>query len=108
VGAYRTTDQGKPVDTAGSVVLASGTLSFKNAVELAHALARSKEVQDCVATQWLRYLTRRSERLGDAASLQAAGDAFRRSSYDIRELLVALVRSRAFTHRSPSPGEVLP
>jgi hypothetical protein len=108
IGAWRTTDQGKPVDTTGSVVLPSGTVAFKNAVELARGLARSKDVQDCVATQWLRYLVRRGERLGDQASLRAAGDAFRRSSYDIRELLVALVKSRAFTHRSPSLGEVLP
>ena len=108
IGAYRTMDQGKPVDASGSVVLASGEITFKNAVELAQRLARSKEVQDCVATQWLRYFLRREELMGDQASLQSATDAFRRSSYDMRELLVALVKTRAFSYRKPSAGEVLP
>jgi hypothetical protein len=108
VGAYRTTDQGKPVDASGSIRLASGELKFKNAVELARGLAQAKEVQDCLATQWLRYLLRRTERGGDQASLQAVSEVFRRSGYDLRELLVALVKTRAFTHRAPSPGEVSP
>jgi hypothetical protein len=108
IGAYRTTDQGKPVDASGSIALPSGTISFKNAVELAGALARTPEVQDCVATQWMRFFLRRNELRGDQASLQAATDVFRRSSFDLRELLVALVKTRAFTHRTPSAGEVLP
>jgi hypothetical protein len=108
VGAYRTTDQGKPVDASGTLVLPSGEIRFKDAVELVHAFAGNKDVEACVATQWLRYLLRRSELRGDQSSLQAATDAFRRSSDDVRELLVALVKTRAFTHRTPSAGEVLP
>jgi hypothetical protein len=108
IGAWRTTDQGKPVDASGSIVLPSGELKFDNAVGLARGLARNKDVQDCLATQWLRYLLRRDDRKGDAAVLQSAGEAFRAASFDVRALLVSLVRSRAFTHRTPSVGEVLP
>src|SRR4051812_23198971 len=75
VGAWRTTDQGKPVDASGSLRLASGEVKFNNAVDLARALSQASEVQDCVATQWLRYLLRRSEGDGDRASLRAASDA---------------------------------
>jgi hypothetical protein len=39
------------------------------------------------------------------ASLAAAGAAFRRSKLDLRELMVALVRTPAFTHRLPRPEE---
>jgi hypothetical protein len=108
VGAWRTTEQGKKVDASGTLPLSDGDLKFTNAVELARGLAGAKDVRDCLATQWLRYFTRRNESAGDTASLQAAGEAFAKSSYDMRELLVALTRTRAFTHRSPSAGEVLP
>jgi hypothetical protein len=107
IGAWRTTEQGKKVDASGELSLAGGELKFNNAVELARGLATSRELRECMATQWLRYFTRRHETAGDTASLQAAGEAFARSSYDLRELLVALTRTRAFTHRSPSAGEVL-
>jgi hypothetical protein len=107
IGAWRTTEQGKMVDASGELGLDAGNLKFNNAVELARGLATSKELRECMATQWLRYFTRRAETAGDTASLQAAGEAFAKSSYDLRELLVALTKTRAFTHRSPSAGEVL-
>jgi hypothetical protein len=53
-------------------------------------------------------MAHRREGAGDATALATAGAAFRASAYDIRELMVALTRTRAFSHRSPSPGEVLP
>jgi len=42
------------------------------------------------------------------ASVQAVDKAFRDSSFDMRELLVAIVSSDAFTRRTPAAGEVLP
>ena len=61
-----------------------------------------------MATQWMRYLIRREETKGDMPSLEAVQKAFRDSSYDMRELLVAIVSSDAFTRRTPAAGEVLP
>jgi hypothetical protein len=106
IGAYRTKDQGKPIDSSGLLTVGSEQLKFGNAVDLARQLSQSSQVRDCVARQWMRYLTRRTETPGDQASLQAAGDAFKRSSWDLRELLVALTRSNSFTHRTPSVGEM--
>jgi hypothetical protein len=108
IGAFRQTDQGKPVDATGSLELEGRQLRFNDVLELAPALAASKKVQACVARQWLRYLLRRQETPGDEASLQLAGEAFERSGFDMRELLVALARSRAFTHRTLNAGEMLP
>jgi hypothetical protein len=108
IGRYRTTDNGQPVDASGAVPLTSGTVSFKDAVGLMPALAKDDNVRACVATQWMRYLQRRLETPGDMASLQAVQSAFRNSSYDLRELLVAIVSSDAFTRRTPAAGEVLP
>jgi len=108
IGRYRTTDNGQAVDSSGTLDLGSATVKFKDAVELMPALATSDDVRSCMATQWTRYMLRREETKGDMASLDAVQKAFRDSSYDMRELLVAIVSSDAFTRRTPAVGEVLP
>jgi hypothetical protein len=108
IGRYRTTDSGQPVDASGTLEIGSKTVKFKDAVELMPQLAASEQVQSCVATQWMRYLLRREESKGDMPSLAGVQKTFRDSSYDMRELLVAIVTSDAFTRRTPAAGEVLP
>jgi hypothetical protein len=109
LGEYRTTDNGQPVDATGTLpFLAAGPLPFKNAVEMLTGLAKDQQVRDCVATQWTRYILRRREAPGDLASLQQAQAAFRTSSYDMRELLVAIASTDSFSLRTPAAGEVLP
>ena len=109
LGEYRTTDNGQPVDATGTLpFLAAGPLPFNNAVEMVTGLAKDQQVRDCVATQWTRYILRRREAPGDLASLQQAQAAFRASSYDMRELLVAIASTDSFSLRTPAPGEVLP
>jgi hypothetical protein len=108
IGRYRTTDNEQPVDASGSLQLGNKTLNFKNAVDLMPAMAATDEVRSCVATQWMRYLLRREETKGDMPSLEGVQKAFRDSSFDMRELLVAIVSSDAFLRRTPAAGEVLP
>jgi hypothetical protein len=106
IGAYRTMDQGHPVDSSDTVTLGTSTLKFANAVELMGQLAKLSDVQSCMATQWMRYAMGRREVASEAPSLQVASDVFKQSSYDFKALLVALTRTRSFTHRSVSTGEV--
>ena len=106
VGAYRATDSGKAVDASGSVALASGDQRFDDAVGLGRILGRAPEARDCVARQWLRYLLRREEVRGETRSLASAGDAFGAAGYDLRELVIALTATRAFTHRLPTADEL--
>jgi hypothetical protein len=108
IGAYQTSDGGKPVDATGSIELDGRAQPFKNAIELGKHLAASKQVASCMARQFLRYALRRKESQADQPSLAAASEAFAGSSYDLRELIVALTKTRAFTHRTPSTGEDLP
>ena len=108
IGAYRETEQGKQVDATGALTLGGREIRFDNAVELMSALGSADEVRDCVARQWMRYLLRRHETPGDEASLKLAGEAFKQSSFDVRELLVALAKTRTFTHRTRNAGEMLP
>jgi hypothetical protein len=107
IGTYRTTDRNKPVDTTGSLTLPSGTpLAFKDAPELVAKLAKLPETQDCMSTQWFRYMLGRRPVDGESPSLAVVRDLFKKSNYDLRELLVGMTRTRAFTHRSLSAGEV--
>jgi hypothetical protein len=110
LGAYRIMEPGTTqlIDPSGSIPLPSGELAWKTPLELVRRLPQLGEVQGCVGKQWLRYLLRRKEGPGDAHSLAAAASVFERSSHVLREALVALITSRAFSHRTPSPGEELP
>jgi hypothetical protein len=108
IGGYQTMDGGKPVDASGEIELDGVTKPFKNAIELGKLLGDSKQVAECMTRQYLRYALRRKDGAGDQASLAAAGEAFAKQSNNLRELIVALTRTRAFTHRTPSMGEVLP
>jgi hypothetical protein len=108
IGAYRSSEAGKPVDASGNIPLPSGPLVFHDAVELTRLLAARTDVHECMAKQWLRYLLRRREGTGEAASLRAGNQAFAASSHDLRELIVALTKTRAFTHRTASAGEPVP
>ncbi len=107
VGGFRTTEQGKPVDSSGTVALPSGEIKFRKGIEFIKALASTAELRDCVTRQWLRYLLRRPEVPEEAGSIKALGEAFSASGWDVRELLVAMTRTRAFTHRKPGEGEGL-
>jgi len=106
-GPWRTAEN-KPgdVDASGSVEIGKDTLTFKNAVDLLGQLAKRPEVSSCMATQWLRYGLRRHDEDGDAASLTALNKVFSDAKFDMRELMVAVTKTRAFTHRSLSAGEV--
>jgi hypothetical protein len=108
IGAYQTMDGGKPVDASGSIELDGQKKAFANALDLGKHLGASQQVADCMTRQYLRYALRRKETAGDQTSLAAAGEAFAKQGFDLRELIVALTRTRAFTHRTLSTGEVLP
>jgi hypothetical protein len=103
-GGYRDKDENQTVDASGSLELPSGTIKYKNAIELAKAVAQTPEARDCVARNWMRSLLRREELKIEGGSLKAASKAFADSSYDLRALVVGLTKTRAFTHRNPVAG----
>jgi hypothetical protein len=106
-GKFRTMEQNKPVDSSGTVPLPSGDITFGKGIDFIRALATTRELRECVARQWVRYVLRRTEVPEEAGTAQALATAFANSSYDVRELLVALTTTRAFTHRKPGLDEGL-
>jgi hypothetical protein len=106
IGAYQTSDGGKPVNAASETEIDKVKKPFKNAIELQALFAQSPQVADCMGRQFLRYALRRREVKGDEPSLAAMLAALGKTN-NLREVIVALTKSRAFTHRTPSNGEVL-
>src|SRR5262249_17480169 len=57
IGAYRTEDQGIPIDATGQIVGGTDVLAgtFDGVIELSSKLGSSRQVSDCVANQWFRF-----------------------------------------------------
>ena len=103
-GGYRDKEEMQAVDASGSIELPSGTIKFKNAIELVKAVAKTPEARECVTRNWMRSLLRREESKLEGGSFKAASQAFASSSFDLRALVVGLTKTRAFTHRNPVAG----
>jgi hypothetical protein len=99
VGKWRTTDQGQPVDASGTLAGTDVDGNFDGAVALAHQLAQSHEVSDCMVTEWFRYTFGRGESSDDACSLDTLKKAFAAGGFDVRKLLAAITQTDAFRYR---------
>lgn len=103
LGRYREMENGLPVDVSGDVV---GTREeeirgpFDGAAELAQRFASSRQVRECVVTQWYRYGLGRVEQDVDLCSIARASDHFTAENANMKELLVAIVLSDAFRYRA--------
>jgi hypothetical protein len=104
IGAWRTTDNGQPVDATGTFN-GPGDLtgSFDGAVELSRKLVDSSLVHSCLASQWMRYALGVDLAAVPPEKVQPILDAFVSSNLDMRELLVGLVKSDAFRTREVTP-----
>lgn len=100
VGAFRTTDNKRPVDESGELINTDVDGPFRGGVELAQRLAKSAQVRSCVTTQWFRQAFARSPGARDACSVELASEAFNANKQDFGALVLALVRSHAFRNRS--------
>lgn len=99
IGRHRTEENGLPVDASGELVGTDVDGEFEGAVELAHKLADSALVGDCVAVQWFRFAFGRGESEPDACTLEALRTQFAASDGDVRELMLAIVASDAFRNQ---------
>lgn len=97
IGAFRTFEGDLPVDASGELLGAGDADGpFDGAIELAHRLAGSEDVQRCVSQQWMNFALGRVPGVDDACSIDLTHEAFVAAGYDVRELLLAIVSSDAF------------
>jgi hypothetical protein len=109
VGAFRTTEAGKPVDSSGELMTraSDGTelaQPFNGVVDLAHKLAASPNVHACMARQWFRFGQGRLESAEDACTLSSLQAQLTASNFNLRALIVALTQSDAFMYRPMAEG----
>lgn len=101
IGTFRTVDEsGEAIDGAGALYDIAEVGEFNGVVELAAGLAESQVVSDCMAKQWFRFATRRKESEADECAIDELQVAFTDANQDIRELMVALVRSDALRYHA--------
>jgi hypothetical protein len=100
LGAYRTTENGKAIETSVEVVNVAADVNgaYPNVASLLARLAASQTASDCYTVQWFRYALKREPLARDACSLQRMLTAFRASQGGIRDLVLAAASSDAFRY----------
>jgi hypothetical protein len=83
------------LDTKGRVAGIPNS-EFSSPRELGEVLARTAQCQECVVKQVFRYMSGRQDTPADRPVLNQALEAFRKSDYRFKELMVALARLREF------------
>lgn len=103
IGAYRTVENGRPIDASGELKGTDVDGPFNGGLELATRLSTSALARQCAATNAARFVYGRPEIETDtqlAATLETQLGA---SGMDVRELLVATTKSPSFTTRTFVP-----
>jgi hypothetical protein len=102
VGAFRTTDAGKPVDASGQVLGIPGLddPEVDDALGLVDVLAGAEATQRCTAIQFFRGgFARTPDPSADSCMTDDLAQALEESGGDLRELMVSLARSTDFRYR---------
>ena len=102
IGQHREQDNGQALDVSGEILNsneASLSGAFDGPAELAAKLASSPLVRACVATQWFRFASGRSEANGDACSLASIERTFDTANGNVLDLIVATTQTDAFWYR---------
>jgi hypothetical protein len=98
IGQFRTAEGDAAVDATGTLALPDSKLTFEGARQLITELAGLPSVRACYAKNWLQYAYSRSETPLDLRTLALAARELARDDYGVRDLMVALTQSAAFSH----------
>lgn len=91
IGAFRTEDNGLPVDASGYVAGIDNDGPYTGAIELQQRLMDSERVQRCVAEKWLVYAQGRAVEPEDACLLDGISSDLIASGGDLEDLIVRIV-----------------
>jgi hypothetical protein len=105
VAAYRATEGGQPIDASGEVIgledlNADTTVKFDGPADLARILGASPNAQACFARQLFRYARGGEDGGKDACAIRTLQNLFQQNGFDIRRLLLEVVRQKSFLTRS--------
>ncbi|HEY5947946.1 MAG TPA: DUF1592 domain-containing protein [Kofleriaceae bacterium] len=101
VGAYRTSDNGYPVNAADSYTFPDGrTITYSNAVELSKQLAEAPEVHACYSQQLLEFMLGRDLQQIDKVIVRDMAAQSLHDKLSIKELVLSVVTSNTFRVRA--------
>ncbi len=95
IGAYRTMENGNPIDASGSV---EGLGEWNNAAEFAALLAEDPRVSTCLIQNLIRGQIGHKETPGETEAIFALDEEFADDAYSVRELLVDFPVSPLFQY----------
>ena len=98
IGRWRADEDGQAIDSSGELVGTDVDGPFSGAVELSERISQSEIAESCMALQWFRFGLGREKTEYDACSLAQIEADFSASGGDLKELLIAIVRSDAFRY----------
>jgi hypothetical protein len=100
VGRYRSSENGKPIDTSVTLVNVAADIdgSYPHARAMLEHVAASKTAGNCYALQWFRYALKREPVTRDACTLQRVLSSFQASQGGIKDLVRAVVTADAFRY----------
>jgi len=84
------------VDDSGEIISTDVDGAFQGAPDLARKLLASKQVQQCMATQWFRYALGRLDTDVDKCVLDDLQKKFAGADLRVSDLLLSIVESDAF------------
>ncbi|MEM6994189.1 MAG: DUF1592 domain-containing protein [Myxococcota bacterium] len=95
VGAYRTMDNGQPLDTAGELE----GIAFEDAADLSQILAEDPRYLPCVTQKVFTYALGRAPDAGDRCTIDAIAEELEHRDDNLIEMLILVAQSPAATQR---------
>ncbi len=99
LGRERATDNGQPVDTAGTYPFVEGSLSFGGADELMQLMASGVQAHQCFSKKMTSYALERDLIEADRPLVEALGDVSVASGSSLKRVMLALAQNDAFRTR---------
>ena len=95
-GAYRESQNGKPIDATGELTLTDVDGPFVDATDLVGQLSESSTLHDCFTQQWFRYLYQRVNGTGDACTMDHMQTRFFEGGGLLPNLMGQIASTRAY------------
>ncbi|NLE85915.1 MAG: DUF1588 domain-containing protein, partial [Myxococcales bacterium] len=99
IGAYRTEDNGKPVDTSASPPIGGVRVDVTDATELAHTMASAAAVHECFAKHLVEFAQGRTSVSADEGIVSKLGTESL-TGVDFKEMMVRLAVADSFLNRA--------
>lgn len=106
IGRVRDTENGKPVDSSGTLDGADGvSRDFVGGAELARLLAESDDAKNCFVTQFTRFSQGHVETVNDICGINTQTQSFKAQGTNIREMVLSMVTADNFIRRRAARGQ---